>query len=120
MRISLLFAVLLVGGCAWKNPIDAITPHKIDIQQGNVVTQEMVDQLKPGMTRSQVRFVLGTPLVVDPFRADRWDYVYRLEQKGRLTENRRLTVVFEGDRLKGIDGNIEPRAEAPQPVVEQK
>ncbi len=107
MRKTLLL-LLLLSGCSWKSPLEVVTPHKIDIQQGNVVTQEMIDKLKPGMTPSQVRFVLGTPLVVDPFRTDRWDYVYRLEQKGRLVETRRITVVFEDDRLKGIEGNVMP------------
>ena len=110
MRKTLL-VVLLLSGCSWKSPLEVITPHKIDIQQGNVVTQEMIDTLKPGMTPSQVRFVLGTPLVVDPFRKDRWDYVYRLEKQGKLVETRRITVVFDGERLKGIEGTVAPAAE---------
>ena len=68
----------------------AITPYRIDIRQGNYITQEMVAQLKPGMTRDQVRFILGTPLVVDPFHKNRWDYVHRLERGGKLTEQRRI------------------------------
>lgn len=80
----------------------------MDVQQGNVVTQEMASKLKPGMSREQVRFVLGTPLVVDPFHADRWDYVYRLEKRGELVEERKLTVIFEDDRLKRVEGDVVP------------
>jgi outer membrane protein assembly factor BamE len=120
-----LFLVSLLAGCGSWNPINVITPHRIEIQQGNVVTQEMLAKLKPGMTPSQVRFVLGTPLVVDPFRDNRWDYVFTLKQKGKVVEQRRVTVVFEQGVLKGIEGDMvpaavpaEPPAEAPAPKSE--
>jgi outer membrane protein assembly factor BamE len=58
------------------------------------------------MTRSQVRFILGTPLVVDPFRTDRWDYVYVLHKGGELIEQRRIAVIFEQDKLKRIEGDV--------------
>jgi outer membrane protein assembly factor BamE len=99
----ILAAALLVGGCSMPN----LAPYKIDVQQGNVVTQEMVAKLKPGMTKSQVRFVLGTPLVTDAFHADRWDYVYQLRKQGKLTEQRRLTVIFEQDLLKRVEGDVQ-------------
>jgi len=94
--------------------MDHLSPYKIDIQQGNSISQEMVAKLKPGMTPSQVRFVLGTPLLVDPFRSNRWDYVYRLVKEGRLVEHRRITVVFENDKLKSIEGDVVAAA-APEP-----
>lgn len=106
-HIPILLALALAG-CGWTNPVQRLGAHKIDIQQGNVVTSEMLAKLKPGMTPSQVRYVLGTPLVVDPFHANRWDYVHRLEQGGKLKESRRVTVVFEDDRLKGIEGDVSP------------
>lgn len=110
-----LVVLLSLAGCgSWSNPIDRISPHRIDIQQGNAITQDMLDKLKPGMTPSQVRFILGTPLVVDPFHKDRWDYVYRLQKEGKLVEHRRIAVVFENDRLKGLEGDI--AAKAPEPV----
>jgi outer membrane protein assembly factor BamE len=109
----LLFA-LLAGCGTLSNPIDRIKPHKIDIPQGNVLNQEMLDRLKPGMTPAQVRFILGTPLIVDPFHNNRWDYVYRLEKEGRLVENRRITVIFENERLKRLEGDVLPKAEQPQ------
>jgi outer membrane protein assembly factor BamE len=98
----ILLVVLFVSGC------NIITPYRVDIQQGNVVTQEMVSKLQPGMTRSQVRFALGTPLVVDPFRQDRWDYVYIYMKQGVVTERRRISVVFKDDKLVGFEGDVVP------------
>ena len=92
--------------------LPGLTPHKIDIQQGNYVTQDMVAKLKPGMSRSQVRFALGTPLVADPFHPDRWDYVYVLQKKGEVVEQRRIVVVFKDDTLLRIEGDVTPRAAA--------
>lgn len=107
MRLSLWLLLALLAGCgSWSNPIDRLKPYKLDIPQGNVLTQDMVDKLKPGMTQSQVRFILGTPLIVDPFHNDRWDYVYRLEKSGRLMESRRITVIFDQDRLKALQGDV--------------
>ncbi len=109
MRFAYVLLPLLLTGCgSWSHPIDRISPYRIDIQQGNVITQDMLAKLKPGMTQSQVRFVLGTPLVVDPFHNNRWDYVYRYVKSGTLTEQRRITVVFENDLLKGIEGDVVP------------
>ena len=106
---------LLLAGCA--NPfsrerLDAFSlTYKINIQQGVVVTQEMSDQLKDGMTRDQVRFVLGTPILKDPFHADRWDYPFRFQPgRGRI-EERRFTVWFENDRLARWNGDSLPTEE---------
>lgn len=94
---NLLLLPLLLAGCM-------LTPHKIDVQQGNYVDQEMVEKLKPDMTRSQVRFILGTPLVADVFHQNRWDYVYMTGKAGKVRSQAKLTVVFDGDRLKRIEG----------------
>jgi outer membrane protein assembly factor BamE len=102
---AILVVALLAAGC---EGVSVIRPYKMDIQQGNVVTQEMVARLQPGMTRAQVRFTLGTPLVVDPFRADRWDYVYLYAKKGVVTEQRRIVVVFKDDRLARVEGDVVP------------
>ena len=76
--------VLALAGCKQAPELPAvIAPYRIDIQQGNVVTQQMVAKLKAGMTRAQVRFALGSPLVVDPFRTDRWDYVWHVSETGQ-------------------------------------
>ena len=77
-----------------------LKPHKIDIQQGNFIDQEAVSKLKPEMTRSQVRFLLGTPLITDPFHPERWDYLYIDRKGGKLKEKKRLTLIFDGDKLK--------------------
>lgn len=78
------------------------------------MSQEMVDKLKPGMTRSQVRFILGAPLVTDMFHADRWDYFYSYQKNGKVTEQRRITVIFDKDVLKKIEGDV-----TPAPVAEK-
>ena len=109
LKIILRFATLaplLLAACQRVPMLPGITPHKIDIQQGNVVTQEMVDKLKPGMSKSQVRFALGTPLVVDPFHNDRWDYVYVQQKRGRVTEQRRIVVLFADEKLLRIEGDV--------------
>mgnify|MGYP003560531985 FL=1 len=110
MRRSRLLLVAascaLISACSYKPSF--INEYKIDIQQGNVLTQEMVSQLKPGQTRDQVRFLLGTPLVVDIFHQQRWDYVYRY-QNGRTgaVESRKFTVYFDReDRLASVAGDI--------------
>ena len=102
----------VVAGCSYVPSIPLVSPHKIEIQQGNYVTQDMVDKLKPGMSRSQVRFALGTPLIADPFHADRWDYVYVYERKGAVVGKRRIIVVFKDDALQRIEGDVVPRAAA--------
>lgn len=118
MRARIItLAVLLLAGCS---SVPSLL-YKIEIQQGNVITQEMVNKLKPGMTRSQVRFALGSPMISDAFHENRWDYLYRFEQRGRLIEQRKLTIFFEGDHLVRIDGSfttpvafLQPQPQAPE------
>jgi outer membrane protein assembly factor BamE len=105
-------SLLLVTACSWVPMVPGITPHKIDIQQGNVVTQDMVAKLKPGMSKSQVRFALGTPLVLDPFHDNRWDYVYVQQKRGRVIEQRRIVVLFADDKLLRIEGDVVSAAPA--------
>jgi len=107
---SIVLAALLVSACG------VLSPYRADIQQGNVVTQDMIAKLQPGMTRSQVRFALGTPLVVDPFRQDRWDYVYMLMQQGEVKERRRIVVVFKDDKLVGFEGDVVPQGMGRPPI----
>ena len=89
-------AVLSLAGCSWA-PTWGV--YKIDINQGNYVTQDALDKVKVGQSKSQVRLLLGTPLVADAFHANRWDYLYRFESAGRLREERRLTVLFQDDKV---------------------
>ena len=88
-----------------------ITPYRMEIQQGNYISQEMVSQLKPGMTREQVRYVLGTPLVQDIFHADRWDYVYYRDVQSGVREARKISVLFKDGKLLRIAGDVVPAAE---------
>lgn len=111
-RIFTLSVLLLLAGCS---SVPSLL-YKIEIQQGNVITQEMVNKLKPGMTRSQVRFALGSPMISDAFHENRWDYLYRFEQRGRLVEQRKLTVFFENDQLVRIDGSFSTPVAFTQPT----
>ncbi len=111
--LRVLPLVLLLAACSSvKNPF---SPYRIDVQQGNALEQEAVEKLKPGLTHSQVRFVLGTPPLVDPFHGDRWDYVFNFRKAGKLTEERRLVLFFEGDVLKRIEAEgLAPRETSPE------
>jgi outer membrane protein assembly factor BamE len=92
---------LLTAACGF------FTPYRMEIQQGNYVTQQMATQLKPGLTRDQVRFVMGTPLVTDIFHEERWDYVFvRQRANSQEIEHRRIAVFFEDGKLKRVDGDI--------------
>lgn len=108
LRFTCAAAAVLVAGCSsWTTEggsiLGLVTPHRVDIQQGNVVTQEQVARLKPGMNRLQVRDILGSPLLADPFHADRWDYVFTLRQSGRPLQRRNVALSFNGDILKDIE-----------------
>ena len=89
-----------------------IKTYRIDIQQGNVVTDSQVSQLRPGLTKREVRYILGTPLVVDPFHQNRWDYFYSLDARGKETVQRRITIVFENEQMKEILGDVTTNTEA--------
>lgn len=108
---SVACIALLVAGCSGSSWVTPLTPYRIDIQQGNAITQEMVAKLKPGMTRAQVRFALGTPLIVDEFRTDRWDYVYYYDKPNAPREYRHVVVLFKGDRLERLEGDVVPLRE---------
>ena len=98
-------AALLVG-CSMNRVVEWVDPYRIDIRQGNYVDQDMVAQLRPGMTRDQVRFVLGTPLIEDTFRKDRWDYVYVHAPGGRNPRQSTLSVFFRDDLLERVSGDL--------------
>ena len=115
-RIFTLAVLLLLAGCS---SVPSLL-YKIEIQQGNVITQEMVNKLKPGMTRSQVRFALGSPMISDAFHENRWDYLYWFEQRGQLVEQRKLTVFFENDQLVRIDGSFSTPIAFTQPTSPER
>jgi len=94
------FLALATSGCI----------YKLDVQQGNVVTQESASKLKKGMTKSEVRQLLGTPLLMDPFHGNRWDYFFSTEVRGKLVERNKLSLFFENDKLVSLTGDIKPAA----------
>ncbi len=100
-------AFLGLGGCqslqSSDNFLGVITPYRLEIVQGNVVTSEQVARLRPGMSRAQVRDVLGTPLLADIFHADRWDYVFSIRRQGAQPQDRRVVVRFDGEAYRSID-----------------
>lgn len=120
MRIKLILVSVLLASCSGlTTPL--LSPYKMEIRQGNYITPEMREKLKLGMSRQQVRFVLGTPMVSDAFHENRWDYAYRLEQGGKLVESQHLTAFFEGENLVRVEDNGQPlvnmESMAPEVVV---
>ncbi|MBC8056377.1 MAG: outer membrane protein assembly factor BamE [Rhizobiales bacterium] len=83
--------------------LGVVTPYRVEVVQGNVITSEQAEAIKPGMNRAQVRDVLGSPLVADVFHVDRWDYVFTIRRQGAEPQARRIVVRFEGDAFKSID-----------------
>ena len=107
---------LFLGGCAnWEFP----WVYRLSIDQGNIITQEKVNQLKPGMTRDQVKFVMGSPLLTDTFHDDRWDYLYTLRDRDGKTKEQKLSVFFIDDKLARLNGTFMPQAPAPQAQAPQ-
>lgn len=111
MRVLIILISMLLLSCG--EVTGPLSPYKMDIRQGNFVTAEMREKLKIGMSRQQVRYVLGTPMISDVFHGNRWDYVYLLEKRGKMIEERRLTLYFEGENLARIDDESLPKEAAP-------
>jgi outer membrane protein assembly factor BamE len=107
MRTTCLFLCLLcLAACGGEGTHKLPGVYRIDVQQGNIIEQEMLDKLRPGMDRNQVRFIMGTPAIADPFHADRWEYVFTLSKRGRQREQRHITLFFENDKLAYVDGDV--------------
>ena len=102
-------AALGVTGCGVVPSLDrdrlvaAVTPYRIEIVQGNAITREQVAQARPGMTRLQLRDLLGSPMLADPFHADRWDYIFTIRRPGTAAQRRHVVAHFEGDTLQRLD-----------------
>jgi len=107
---------LLSSACSMDRLAGLASPYRADVRQGNFQDPEAVSRLEKGMTRDQVRFLLGTPLLVDPFRNDRWDYVYYVKKGDGTIQQRRLTVFFENDVLVRVAGDVMP-TEGDAPVT---
>ncbi len=113
---AVVLAALLNAGCA---TVDSYMPtlrsfgvYKLDINQGNYLSQDMVDKLRVGQTKSQVRQLLGTPLLVSPFRDSRWDYVYEFTHQGAVVAHRTFTAYFVDDKLARWEGDEMPASMA--------
>lgn len=91
-----------------RNFAGSLAPYKVEVVQGNFVSKEQVDALKPGMTRLQVRDILGSPLLTSVFHADRWDYVFTLKRQGTEPQLRKFAVFFKGDALERSEGDAMP------------
>jgi outer membrane protein assembly factor BamE len=137
MRKLLIFitaiATVVSAGCSSfgesMNSVADIVPNALDrapfvyrpeIQQGNVVEQEQVNQLQPGLSKRQVKFLLGTPMLNDVFHANRWDYAYTMGTGSTPREIRRLTVFFEDDRLVRISGDMRPQPESERTEIKKE
>ena len=119
---TLLAAAVLLAGCSMSMPkmpqlkmpkFKMPRVHKVTVQQGNVITQEMIDSLKPGMTRVQVAYIMGEPVVRNTFDRDRWDYIYTLDVPGVFGDEKRISLHFDGDKLAYFTGDYAPSAEEP-------
>ena len=122
MRIFITTLVLtgVLAGCSLKMPKLGIPRvHKITVQQGNVITQEMINQLKPGMTHSQVAYIMGEPIFRNAFNDARWDYIYTVETPGIYSDERRLSLYFEDDMLAYFTGDYAPKAAQDSGVAAQ-
>jgi len=104
MRYLVLLLAVLCASCT--STLPSFKPYHLDVQQGNVVTSKMMLQLKPGMSKSQVRYVMGTPLLQDSFHQDRWDYLYQMNKGGELIERRRVILEFKNDGLASVRGDV--------------
>ena len=103
-----LLAACTLAGCASlqssdQNLLGLVTPYRIEIVQGNVVTREQAAAIQPGMSRAQVRDILGSPLLTDVFHGDRWDYIFTIRRSGAEPQRRSVTAYFEGERLQRLD-----------------
>lgn len=109
---GLLIGLAMLGGCAVPKPTEnlfgLITPYRIEVVQGNVITKEMAAAVKLGMSRAEVRDVLGSPLLADIFHVDRWDYVFTIRRQGTAYQQRRATALFEGENLKSFEADELP------------
>lgn len=114
MRFVSFAAALLLAACANKSDFKLPGVYRIDIQQGNIIEQAMLSKLKPGMDKSQVQFIMGTPSLVDPFHTNQWEYIYTFSKRGGRRKQRHITLYFENDKLAYLEGDVVPGLERPE------
>ncbi len=112
---------LILGGCSYEGTRKLPGVYRIDIQQGNVVDQDMLDQLKPGMGMQQVRYIMGTPVIVDPFHQHRWEYIFSYSEGGKQREQRHITLYFDPEtkKLERVGGDIEVTERTPDDITKE-
>jgi len=111
----LILSSLLLSGCS-----GFIPAYQIDIQQGNILTPDDVNQLQLGMSKRKVQYILGSPSIADPFHAQRWDYTYSLKKGYRKPEEKNISLYFESNNLVRITGSIQPDPSAHKDVNSYK
>lgn len=119
LRLTILISMVALSACSSDGEVRIPGLYRIDIQQGNVIDQLMIDRLKPGMDRNQVQFILGTPAVADPFHADQWEYFYSMSESGDTREQRHLRIHFRDDKLAWIDGDVVSTGRIPTDTLRQ-
>jgi len=100
--VSIALTLALITGCSFRIP----SVYKMNVPQGNIVKQDMLDQLKPGLTKRQVRFIMGTPMVADSFNDQRWDYVFFVKRGETSFREEHIVINFENDKLKEVVGEL--------------
>ena len=113
-KYLIIFVSLYLTACS---SLEFPGVYKITVDQGNVIKQDMVDQLKPGMSKDQVEYIMGSALVKDSFRSDRWDYIYSIQKGDKPRKQHRLTIFFENDKLKYFTGDFTPTDATAAPKV---
>lgn len=116
--LTAVFASLILSGCSLKRP-RLPRVHKITVQQGNVITQDMIDRIKPGMSRSQVAFIMGEPVIRNSFNDDRWDYVYSIELPGVFSTIQIVSLFFVDEELAYFTGDLAPKRLQPAAATAQ-
>lgn len=115
--LSTIFALVLLSGVSCSTILNNLPGvYSIDVQQGNIIDQSMIDQLRPNMTKRQVLYIMGSPMLNDPFHQSRWDYLYSKQPGGEARQQKKITLLFEGDNIIGIQGDFKPSA---LPVIKQ-
>ena len=114
--LTILLSFIFISACS----IPKV--YKLTVQQGNIVTQDMIDALEPGMTKRQVAYVMGTPLMQSPYQQNRWDYIYTLERRDKIVKQYQITTFFEGNIYTHYEGEVpeEEKPEAQQEVIEEQ
>jgi outer membrane protein assembly factor BamE len=114
--LTVLLSFLFISACSVPKV------YKLTVQQGNIVTQDMIDELKVGMTKRQVAYVMGTPLIRSPYQQERWDYLYTLERRDKVVKNYQVTLFFKDELYTRLEGEVpqEKEPEIQQEVLEDK